>query len=789
VDQFHGGAGTDTIYGSRHGDVIRVTSNLANLDSIEQINGGSGYDVISAVSGSMDLSVAGAPKVISVEEISGTRGNDTVKAGDNIFLADGVTKAGVNLYGGEGNDDLSGTSQNDNFLIVGSYDGVDQFHGGAGTDTIYGSRHGDVIRVTSNLANLDSIEQVNGADGWDQVVGTAGNDLLDFSSKTVINVEEINGDAGDDKMKGTAGNDVLNGGAGSDTVSGLNGNDAFNYTGTENAGKADIYVGGNGADTLVLRLTGSENANPANAAAIAAFKLYLADGHADSVVFDFKAHGASFDLKTQTIENLQVVVDGRLIYSTQNTAPTGAATAILTGTEDTSLALTKGQLLQGFTDLESPNSLTVSDVRLADPSQGTLVPATYIGIDGEIYQSTDEWQFVPAPNFNGQVAITYTVSDPSGASIVASQTINMAAVNDAPTGNATEHLADGTEASDYAFTVAQLTKGFSDVDGDTLSVTNLTADHGTVVANSDGTYTFTPDDAFFHGTVNLSYTVSDGHGGTVAGTQSFTLNGIDRVLTGDVDANALQGGDGTDTLSGLEGTDRLNGGAGNDALHGGEGDDLLSGGSGDDIAVGGEGNDTFVFTLGEGADTLDGSTNAAGSGGDTPDGGPGGEGGPGGSTENDTLELHLTAAQWATHGANIADYAARLAAAQPGDHVPFQFDFGLSVVNMESVSIFVDGESIPLSSFDANQDLFELDPSWGLADADGDGYLDAAQYAEVEGTNATTTVGDDVRMVFDSATGALYHDATGGSLDDAVLVALFAQVEGEFGAGNLVVGG
>jgi Ca2+-binding RTX toxin-like protein len=56
---------------------------------------------------------------------------------------------------------------------------------------------------------------------------------------------------------------------------------------------------------------------------------------------------------------------------------------------------------------------------------------------------------------------------------------------------------------------------------------------------------------------------------------------------------------GNDTLHGNNGDDRLNGGAGNDTLYGSTGNDRLEGGAGDDV---------YVFSQGDGQDTvLDGS--------------------------------------------------------------------------------------------------------------------------------------------------------------------------------------
>ena len=74
----------------------------------------------------------------------------------------------------------------------------------------------------------------------------------------------------------------------------------------------------------------------------------------------------------------------------------------------------------------------------------------------------------------------------------------------------------------------------------------------------------------------------------------FGYDGDDR-LNGGVGNDSVHGGNGNDTLWGESGNDRLNGGDGNDVLFGGQGTDYL---------VGGKGADTYVFSLGEGKDTI-----------------------------------------------------------------------------------------------------------------------------------------------------------------------------------------
>ncbi|WP_295863942.1 calcium-binding protein [uncultured Neisseria sp.] len=74
----------------------------------------------------------------------------------------------------------------------------------------------------------------------------------------------------------------------------------------------------------------------------------------------------------------------------------------------------------------------------------------------------------------------------------------------------------------------------------------------------------------------------------------FGYDGDDR-LNGGIGNDSVHGGNGNDTLWGESGGDRLNGGDGNDVLFGGQGTDYL---------VGGKGADTYVFSLGEGKDTI-----------------------------------------------------------------------------------------------------------------------------------------------------------------------------------------
>ena len=81
------------------------------------------------------------------------------------------------------------------------------------------------------------------------------------------------------------------------------------------------------------------------------------------------------------------------------------------------------------------------------------------------------------------------------------------------------------------------------------------------------------------------------------------LGGNDTIVGG-IANDLLYGDDGDDEIHSGEGDDVLYGGTGNDRLYAEAGDDLLVGGTGNDYLRGGEGNDTYVFSKGDGLDTV-----------------------------------------------------------------------------------------------------------------------------------------------------------------------------------------
>ncbi len=160
--------------------------------------------------------------------------------------------------------------------------------------------------------------------------------------------------------------------------------------------------------------------------------------------------------------------------------------------------VTAADLLANITDVD--NSSDQLSVTRIDSVTGGSVSET----DG------GGWQVTPDEG-SETVEITYTVSDGDLTS-TATQTV---VVNEPPVQTRNPQALPGTEDEPVTITTAQLLNGFSDPDGDSFSVVNLSASSGTLTDNEDGTWTLTPVGDSTQ-TVTLSYGVTDGYGTTQA---------------------------------------------------------------------------------------------------------------------------------------------------------------------------------------------------------------------------------------------------------------------------------
>lgn len=97
--------------------------------------------------------------------------------------------------------------------------------------------------------------------------------------------------------------------------------------------------------------------------------------------------------------------------------------------------------------------------------------------------------------------------------------------NDSPYVSGQVQLNSGKEDLPQTITQAELLANSIDVDSNDagkLTIANLRADHGSILDNQDGTYTFTPDKDY-NGEVHFNYDVKDAHGGTTPTGALLTL--------------------------------------------------------------------------------------------------------------------------------------------------------------------------------------------------------------------------------------------------------------------------
>ena len=152
----------------------------------------------------------------------------------------------------------------------------------------------------------------------------------------------------------------------------------------------------------------------------------------------------------------------------------------------------------------------LSAVLETGPASGTLS----LNSDGTFY-------YVPDADFSGTDSFTYRVFDGTEYSNIATVTITVSPVNDAPV--AVDD--DASTNEDTPVTIDVLTNDI-DVDSTSLSVVSATnPSHGTVTINADGTLTYQPY-VDYYGPDSFTYTVDDGDGATDIATVTITVNPV-----------------------------------------------------------------------------------------------------------------------------------------------------------------------------------------------------------------------------------------------------------------------
>jgi len=223
--------------------------NLRGAADDEIITAGGGKDTVRADAGD-DIVEGGSGK----DRLYGGSGDDDLRGGtgdDRLYGEDGDDV----LASGAGRDQLRGGAGDDMFVVSGADDVRDRLLGGDGTDRIVAADDGDI--TLNRFAKGNSIEVVDGGATESDILGTGGNDNLDFSQTIFENIGRVDAGGGKDTVRGTGddrlfgedGDDVLTGGAGRDDLRGGAGDDTFIVSGADDA--RDKISGGDGFDTIL----------------------------------------------------------------------------------------------------------------------------------------------------------------------------------------------------------------------------------------------------------------------------------------------------------------------------------------------------------------------------------------------------------------------------------------------------------------------------------------------------------------------------------------------------------
>ncbi|MGR5168368.1 VCBS domain-containing protein, partial [Vibrio astriarenae] len=210
-----------------------------------------------------------------------------------------------------------------------------------------------------------------------------------------------------------------------------------------------------------------------------------------------------------------------------------------------------GSMSGGYVDDRSPDHMhgnigkiwndeihTNGHLNIVDPDsgEGHAQTGTYQGTYGHvILQSNGDWSYYASigQDVTGRKidrlgqgeSITDTVTVKSADGTTHDIHITIHGDNDRPYCSSEVQLNSGKEDLAQTITTTELLANTVDVDTNDagqLSIANLHADHGTLVDNKDGTFTFTPDHDF-NGKVHFTYDVKDAHGGVTHTGASTTL--------------------------------------------------------------------------------------------------------------------------------------------------------------------------------------------------------------------------------------------------------------------------
>ena len=180
-------------------------------------------------------------------------------------------------------------------------------------------------------------------------------------------------------------------------------------------------------------------------------------------------------------------------------------------------------------DTHLKGSVAGNDTPSGDGGNGWTLVGTYGGaLHGTLTMgTTGRFVYIPAANYNGTDSFTYKLCDTDNDCSTATVIINIDPVDDAPAASNDVNLtSEDTPASGNVST--NDTPSGDGGNGWALAGTNGGALHGTIVMNTDGTYTYTPR-ANYNGTDVFVYQLCDADGDCAAAMVTMTIISVNDV--------------------------------------------------------------------------------------------------------------------------------------------------------------------------------------------------------------------------------------------------------------------